>query len=243
MESKAAVCNMALGRIQVGKRLQNFDTDASSEAQACRDVYDHCRDEVLQRYRWRFAERQAFPAQLGGTAWASTTTFGTGDTATYSNAVYRSLQSANLNHQPDISGTFWRKISRDGYLYVYALPDDCVAPREIFSGAPYPRDFEDVPYDLVSDADLGTLIVTNMPSPDLRYTARIDNPKVYPPSFSNSLANRLAAELAGPVKGDAQLADSRLKVFEGQVPGDYGLECNMVQPGQAPDSMFIAVRC
>jgi hypothetical protein len=243
MESKAAICNMALGRIQVGKRIANFDTDKSSEAQACRDVYDHCRDEVLERFRWKFAERQALLSALGGAAWSSSSTYAAEDTVTYAGVVYFSLQAANLNHQPDTSGTFWRKVSRDPWSYVYELPDDCVSPREIFYSSAYPRDFETPPYDLVSDASLGTLLVTNLTNADLRYTARVDNPKAYPPGFSNSLANRLSAELAGSVKGDPLLADARLKVYERQAPADFGAECNTTEPGQAPDSIFITSRC
>lgn len=45
------------------------------------------------------------PAQYA--AWAGATTYALGDWVTYAGVAYRSLQAANLNHQPDVSPTWW----------------------------------------------------------------------------------------------------------------------------------------
>lgn len=40
-------------------------------------------------------------------AWSSTVTYALGDSASFGGAIYQSLQNGNLNHQPDISPTWW----------------------------------------------------------------------------------------------------------------------------------------
>lgn len=48
------LCNMALSRIG-SKRINNFDTDTSVEAQQCQTHYEPARDALLRSCPWRFA--------------------------------------------------------------------------------------------------------------------------------------------------------------------------------------------
>lgn len=46
-------------------------------------------------------------------AWSGATTYAVADFVKYDNVIYRSLQSANTNHQPDVSPTWW--VANDVY--------------------------------------------------------------------------------------------------------------------------------
>jgi hypothetical protein len=238
-ESKAVICNLALQRAQVAKRIQNLDTDTSAEAGACRDSYDQARDEVLARYRWPFAEGQEQLSPLGSAAWASTTNYVVGDTVSYGARIYRSLQAVNLNRQPDTSETFWRRVSRDGWAYVFVLPADCIQPREVYSGARDPRVSESTPFRQGYDRDLGRLLFCDLPAPDLRYTARVDTPVLYPAGFTNALAWRLSVDLAQSQKADVQLAQANMKIYELAAEAGIAESLNGVEPGEQPESKFI----
>jgi hypothetical protein len=133
-------------------------------------------------------------------------TYAVGDTRSFGGRIYLSLQAANLNHQPDTSGTYWRRVSLDGWQYVYTLPSDCVRVIEVWSGANDPRDSESVASRIGYDPSLGKLLFLNWQNPDLRYTARVDSPVLYPPEFVDAFAWELSDDLAQTLKGDAQLA-------------------------------------
>lgn len=51
--SETSICNMALGRFG-GKRINDI-SDASPQAQACRDFYYNTRDALLRSHTWSFA--------------------------------------------------------------------------------------------------------------------------------------------------------------------------------------------
>lgn len=57
MPSVTEICNLALSHLAVGKEIQNFSTDASEEASACRRFYEQVRDEALRDFPWPFATR------------------------------------------------------------------------------------------------------------------------------------------------------------------------------------------
>ena len=47
-------------------------------------------------------------------AWSSPTTFAVGDAVSFAGSSFISLQSANVNHQPDVSPTFWGLLAQQG---------------------------------------------------------------------------------------------------------------------------------
>lgn len=53
MTSIVAICNLALSNI--GKDNINALNEATAEARACNQFYEHVRDTLLQAYPWRFA--------------------------------------------------------------------------------------------------------------------------------------------------------------------------------------------
>lgn len=61
--SPEQVCNIALRR--VGQR-QTIDslTEETEPAEACNDIWEHCRDLVLSEFAWTFAEKRAELAEV-----------------------------------------------------------------------------------------------------------------------------------------------------------------------------------
>lgn len=59
MASKTEICNIAISHLGIGKEIQNFDTEQSDEATACRRYFDTCVDAVLSDFDWPFATKEA----------------------------------------------------------------------------------------------------------------------------------------------------------------------------------------
>lgn len=62
MTSVVSICNLALSNL--GKENINDLAEATAEARACRQFYEHVRDTLLQVYPWRFAGKTAALAEL-----------------------------------------------------------------------------------------------------------------------------------------------------------------------------------
>ncbi|MDW9880486.1 hypothetical protein GOA90_25195 [Sinorhizobium meliloti] len=62
MTSVVSICNLALSNIG-GANISAL-TEASTEAKACNQFYEHVRDTLLQAYPWRFAGKTQALAQL-----------------------------------------------------------------------------------------------------------------------------------------------------------------------------------
>jgi hypothetical protein len=55
--SDALICNMALGRIGVGARIEALSTDTTPEAVQCRSFYDISYASTLREFSWPFANK------------------------------------------------------------------------------------------------------------------------------------------------------------------------------------------
>lgn len=62
MTSVVSICNLALSHL--GKGNVSDLTEASAEARACNQFYEHARDTLLQAYPWKFAGKTASLAQV-----------------------------------------------------------------------------------------------------------------------------------------------------------------------------------
>ena len=60
--SETIICNSSLSKIG-SKRINNFDTDTSVEAIACRTHYEITRDSLIRSFQWRFASARATLSQ------------------------------------------------------------------------------------------------------------------------------------------------------------------------------------
>ena len=57
--TKTKISNLALSHLGSSKTIANFETERSAEANACREYFDTCIEEVLQGAHWPFASKIA----------------------------------------------------------------------------------------------------------------------------------------------------------------------------------------
>ena len=189
--AEADICNVALRRIgQTNKLIDDLETDKGTVAEACRDLYAHHRDELLETLPWPFATRRASLAALSG-------------------------------------------ITRSGWVGVFSLPADCLAPRYIWHPVPaadqlrptnmsFLQSFAPVVHFVIEDADTlddgtpgpGRVLLTNEATPELVYTAQVTQPPRFTPLFTDALAWHLAADLAVALSKRPSVAVAMQKKYE-----------------------------
>ena len=98
----------------------------------------------------------------------------------------------------------------DGWAYAYALPADWLKVNRIYSEGSR-RDI-DTPFEFETETDDNgqQILLTDLESPYLVYTRKVDDTSKFSPTFVTALSYLLAAMLAGPViKGDAGQAANK----------------------------------
>jgi hypothetical protein len=262
------ICNLALLYSGVNIRIGSLNDKNSAEAQACNTLYAEHRQNMMSELHWPFAQRrkQLFP--LSGVAWDAVTAFNNTTPVTYGANVYRSLQDGNVGNVPsdDASAAWWVQVTRDGYLYVCPLPDDCLDPIEMWpkinvsalSSVPTGRDYRnDTGFNLrapradqrepfiLENANDGTdlqVILTDLLHPILRYTADVSNPSVFPTEFAEALAWDLAGPLARGLRGDEKKGDSCEKMAVKRMGEAFIINMRDQREDQQPVSEFEAAR-
>lgn len=76
-----------------------------------------------------------------------------------------------------------------GYLYAYALPDDCLRVIDV-------RPAEDLRSPRARFSVAGENLYCNASPCNIRYVHRATDPNLWPPDFADAVATRLAAEIA-----------------------------------------------
>lgn len=173
--------------------------EGSAEANACQLIYSSTRDSLLRKYWWGFAR---FERAL---------------------AVYRA--AAGTRENP----TGANPVPPTPFLYSYAYPPDCLAPRFIkpiaatntvpgvplmgvgvVTAAPLLVGGTKVDFTLGVDLDAlnnqKRIILTNQQNAELVYTVRITDPNIFDDMFIVAMVGRLAAQLVIPLSGDKTLA-------------------------------------
>lgn len=99
------------------------------------------------------------------------------------------------------------------WLYAYAVPNLCVAPRAIMPPG-YIDDSQCQDYAVEAASDGSAIIYTNQAGAILRYTTMVEDTTKFTPKFVTALSFALAALLCGPIPKDGnkrkemeQLAD------------------------------------
>jgi hypothetical protein len=97
---------------------------------------------------------------------------------------------------------------RTDWAYVYALPSDCLNARGLVTpGDRNPPVEGRYPFRLEAADDGESLVLlTDLEAAELVYTLQHTTTAAWPPGFVDTLALRLAARLASPLKKDARLA-------------------------------------
>lgn len=94
--------------------------------------------------------------------------------------------------------------SRTGWAFVYQYPPDCIKALKIYNAAG--DSAEPIDFKIVTNTDLNAKrVLTAVASAELVYTARVETTNLFSAQFVKALAAGLAAELAIPIRGDAEL--------------------------------------
>lgn len=132
---------------------------------------------------------------------------------------------------------------RDGWEYAYALPADCISPRSIYSGKRSPAADERIPYALEHDATTSAqILLTDMEDAQLIYTARIETVALWPPSFVDALAWKLASDFALAIAVKPNVAQAMTVGYERALARAGALQFNKQREDPEPDSSFIRGR-
>jgi len=94
-------------------------------------------------------------------------------------------------------------VTKVGYEYVYAMPTDCVAARNIVSAAG--RNIEQKYQVISNDAGTAKIILSNVAEMWLAYTSNDIATPLFDASFIDALSWRLAADLSVPLKFSAEI--------------------------------------
>lgn len=157
---------------------------------------------------------------------------------------------------------------RDGWLYVFKYPSDCLVARSICPVATvndptyddlygrqssslmnaYRRSIRSdqrIPYAIeaamVPDSD-GKVILCDLPAPVLFYTSRITDTAQFPPLFTSALAWKLAEEMALPLTQDRNKMLLAREEFKTTVQEALAVALNEQQEDPEPTTESIAVR-
>lgn len=270
-DSEVAICNLAL--LKTGDSGGLIDTldDQSQQAVVLKLLYAQKRDELMRSFKWPWAQRRAYPTQLGGGTWAIGTTYNAGDYVSYapsisnvtnppelvSTFVYLSLAGNNLGNAPDSSPGSWRQISRAAWAYCFLYPGDVLQLHGLYHGIRNAREDQEVPYELgyepapgpgtilFTDAGLPYEILSQGTSPasiEIRYTAQVTDTKQFPPDFTDALAWMVAEQICLALRKDA--AEATRCAAAGKIAKGlaYAAAKQSIRPGPEPMPSWLAAR-
>jgi hypothetical protein len=214
--SEANICNLSLGRLQVGQAISSLN-DTGSVATICARFYHQCRQEVLRAFPWSFAsiyEVLAQEADQSYPGWAY---------------VYGyPVQALRLWAVSDISGI------RSTVSYYGTR-----ASRETYDQS---LRFQ-MPYKIALRADHeGRVILSDMPNAYGYFTFNVTNTTVYPPDFNSVLAWRLAMEVGGPLKAKRELISDATQQYVAWMGRASATDMNEGRDDVAPESESISCR-
>lgn len=250
--SDADVCNIALKRAGTNMRIGSL-IDTSPAAQACNDIYAEARRCVLNECRWKFAIKRIQLAVLAGNAYDPAVAYAKSALVTFDFVTYRSLQAGNLNNEPDLnsSAAWWQQVTRDGYAYVYSVPDDLIDPISVwpkatpldlftFPNLRNPHSYERVPYTLenANDGTDGQVLLTDAQDVILRGVFDVLNAGAFTSTFVEVLTWYLAEPLALTLKGDEKKAAYCKKRYDIELGNAISSELRDEQLDSEPTSEF-----
>lgn len=139
-------------------------------------------------------------------------------------------------------------VEHQAWEHAYALPADCLVPREIWMGLRRPRTDDRTPFGLEAKADLsGQLLWCDVApvvdeAPYLRYTANVTTVAAWPVLFSDALAWKLAIELSMALAVKRELRQDAAQGYEISLSRAMTSAAEQEQADPSPDSEFLAAR-
>lgn len=119
------------------------------------------------------------------------------------------------------------------YSGVYALPSDCVRALSVLGG---------IPDNPIKFAVVARTLETDMADPVLKYITDVSDPNLFDEGFADALAWRLAAELAVPITGKADLAQYLAGQYRSAVQSARAQDMNEGNKPAETNQSFIDAR-
>lgn len=217
MTAEVDIVNMALDRIGVDHTIESLDEN-NPRARAARRWYPHCRDAALSEAPWNWALRVVALAELVGTpppGWSKQFRYPT--------------DCLLLRDIVDEGGARWGLTEWVGSLY-YANSYLVGRPRY-----PYEVRGEDV-------ADTGKIILVDLDAPYALYVRKVFDPNQFDVQFVDALAWRLAIELGGTLKAQAELRAQAASAYATARASAWQRFLREGRPDRVPESPSITAR-
>jgi hypothetical protein len=129
-----------------------------------------------------------------------------------------------------------------GWNFVYLYPADCITAREIYNPTKA-RDEDLIPFEIGMSSDgLQKVILTDAEVAELIYTKKVTNPALFDTMFIDSLAYRLAADLAIPLRGEANIQQSFAKAYAQSIGSAKAVSLNERYKKPSEGSSFSSAR-
>lgn len=217
MASSTDIANLALGRIGIGQAIASLN-DSATPARVCNRFFTHCRQEVLRAHPWGFASTTQSIAEVANQTFPGW------------EFVYQYPTKALM---------IWAVADENGIRnwssYYSQWCCGVSAPLAAFS--------QRYPFKLSLKADNNArVILSDVEDAYAYFTYDVDTAGVYPPDFVSVLAWRLAMEISGPLKVDANMmvnARNEYLYWKSQAAAQ---DMNEQRDDQQPDSPSISCR-
>lgn len=139
-----------------------------------------------------------------------------------------------------------------GWKYAYAMPNHCIAPREILSvyagssseywleearcdGTLPGRRRDAIPFQVVMSEDqTKKVVVTDKQSAVMRYTYRVENPELFPTMMRQALSAYLATKICIPLTRDKDLLKELVQYYEKLKHASIAANRNQQQQDEEP---------
>jgi len=135
--------------------------------------------------------------------------------------------------------------ARDGWAKIYALPDDYLAVRKVCEpGVTRMITAQQrVPYVIEkSSTDDSSVLLCDIDTPLVFYTAKFLNPQKFPPLFADAFAWLLASEIAMPLNVKLERAEVARKVYKEKIKEAWAASLNQEQEDPSPEAEAIRER-
>lgn len=101
-----------------------------------------------------------------------------------------------------------------GWNYVYIYPKNCLFHRKVFNIATV-NFTQKQPYRVIgSNTSSNCLVLCNLEQAYMEYTANVQDPTLFDASFVDAFVWKLAAQLALPLVGDANLGTKMMNTYQ-----------------------------
>ncbi len=211
------IANLALGRLGIGQAISSLD-ETSTPARICKRFYDQCRREVLRSHPWSCVSTTQSIAQV-----ADETYPGWGYVYQYPTNALMVWSVADEGGIRSWSGLY--------LLYCQGYGEQLFAYRRRY------------PFKVAMQSDQNSrVLLSDVPSAYAYITFDATNTNLFAADLTSAIADRLAMEVGGPLKVDANLvalAANRYSMSRSQAAAQ---EMNEQQDDSRPDADSIACR-